>query len=66
MIVLKKGISLNYLTHWRTGLHIFIVNLKLLIYCNFKPDLLIGLALSRLDLDIICSDIISILLQNKL
>lgn len=48
------------------GTSIFIVNLKLLIYCNFRPNLLIELALSRLHLDIICSGIISVLLQNKL
>lgn len=48
------------------GASIFIVNLKLLIYCNFKPNLLIELALSRLHLNIICSGIISVLLQNML
>lgn len=47
------------------GASIFIVNLKLVICCNFKPNLLIDLALSRLHLDII-SGIISVLLQNNL
>lgn len=49
-----------------SGASIFIVNLKLLIYCRFKPNLLIELALSRLHLDILCSGIISVLFQNKL
>lgn len=48
------------------GTSIFIVNFKLLRYFNFKPNLLIELALSRLHWDIICSGIISVLLQNKL
>lgn len=47
------------------GTSISTVNLKLLIYCNFKPNLLTELALSRLHLAIICSGIISILLQTK-
>lgn len=48
------------------GASVFIVNLKLLIYRNFRPNLLIELALSRLHMAIICSGIISILLQNRL